>query len=76
MQIKSITKTYSIDTDDVCDFLSCIDDTVDFDVNDDIFPAEVKVSSNSMDTFRKIEIAAQQRGIAYKSTLYSGGGHE
>lgn len=76
MQIKSITKTYSIDTDDVGDFLLCIDDTVDFDVNDDIFPAEVKVSSSSMDTFRKIEITAQKRGIAYKSTLYSGGRHE
>ena len=73
MQIKSITKTYSIDTDDVGGFLLCIDDTIDFDVNDDIFPAEVKVSDDSMDTFRKIEVAAQKRGIAYRSTLYTGG---
>jgi hypothetical protein len=70
--MKSITKVYTVDTDDLGDFLLCIDDDTEFDYADDT-PATVKVYSDSRDTFRLIERRAIDRGIAYKSTLYIGG---
>jgi hypothetical protein len=75
MQEKYIEKVYTMDTDDVGEFLLGIRNA-DFDVNDDIYPAEVTVTAHSIDEFRILEVAAQKRGIAYKSTLYSGGRNE